>query len=154
MARYTGSPKTASSIWQGIETAAAARGSHSVLCPSDAPAQAQKAVNEADAVVVALTGYPEGESDDRDILGFPPSQVALLEATVSAARASKRYKPVVVLLLSGGALDSSLAVEKADAVVAMYRGGEWTLPSPGVFSVSWLHFFCFCFICCKLTSLS
>ncbi len=80
--------------------------------------------------------YPEGESRDREVLDFPPDNQALLDAVWAAASNSSSSsssssnnniksakKPVVACIISGGAVDLSAALERADAVVAMYSGG-------------------------------
>lgn len=103
----------------GISTAAAAAGGSAILSASSDPAQAAAVVAKADAVVLVLNGYREGESHDRQILNFPDDQQTLLSAVAKSAG----DKDLIVLLISGGAIDSSSALDVADAVIAMYSGG-------------------------------
>eukprot|EP00035_Acanthoeca_spectabilis_P030404 m.9258 g.9258 ORF g.9258 m.9258 type:complete len:894 (-) comp4158_c0_seq1:2302-4983(-) len=117
--RYSGHPKSATSVWDGISTAAAAAGGSAILSASSDPAQAAAVVAKADAVVLVLNGYREGESHDRQILNFPDDQQTLLSAVAKSAG----DKDLIVLLISGGAIDSSSALDVADAVIAMYSGG-------------------------------
>lgn len=75
-------------------------------------ATAAAAVRAADAVVVVvgLDGSQEAEGNDRKNLSFPGTQSDLLSAVASAAAESKI--PVIVLVMSGGAID--LTAVKAD----------------------------------------
>jgi hypothetical protein len=114
--RYSGHPRTSTSVWDGVSAAAAAGGATAVL-GTGTGAAALAAAEGADLAVVVLTGEYEGESHDRQKLGLPPNQLAFLQALI----ASK--VPLVVCTISGGAVDVSLATQEAAAVVAMYSGG-------------------------------
>ena len=93
--------------------------------------KAVKAANEADAVVLVLglSQRLEGEEmrikiegfdgGDRTNLNLPVLQEQLLEAITSTG------KPVVVVLMNGGALSVNKAQEKASAVIlAGYPGQQ------------------------------
>ena len=115
--RYSGHPASSTSVWDGVAAAAARVGAKAVFGGSYLP-HATAAVGSADVAVVVVSGEAEGESHDRQKLGLPPKQQALL-----AALAATTKTPLVVCVISGGAVDVSLVQEQASAVVAMYAGG-------------------------------
>lgn len=99
--------------------------------PVDAQlARAEAAVRDADVTVafVGLSPDLEGEElkidipgfngGDRTDLGLPASQQAMLE------RAAASGKPLVVVLMSGGAVALNWAKAHADAIVAAWYPGE------------------------------
>ncbi len=101
------------------------------LAPADAQlAQADAAIAQSDAVVafVGLSPDVEGEElqvdvpgfdgGDRTHLGLPASQEALL------ARAKASGKPLVVVLMSGGAVALNWAKANADAIIAAWYPGQ------------------------------
>ena len=114
--RYSGHPKTSTTVWDGVSAAAAAGGATAVLGVG-AGAKALAVAKGTDVAVVVLTGEQEGESHDRQKLGLPPNQLAFLKALI----ASK--VPLVVIMISGGAVDVSLAEQEAAALIAMGCGG-------------------------------
>ena len=113
--RYSGHPKTSSSVWDGINAAAAAGGGKATLGGSNAAAV--EMVRTADVAVIVVTGEYEGESHDRQELGVPPNQLEFLTALIATK------VPLIVCSISGGAVDVSLAQEHTEAVIAMYAGG-------------------------------
>jgi beta-glucosidase len=101
------------------------------LAPAQAQlAEADRAIAQADAVVafVGLSPDVEGEELQVDVPGFdggdrtsidlPASQQALLE------RAKASGKPLVVVLMSGGAVALNWAREHADAIIAAWYPGQ------------------------------
>ena len=83
----------------GLGLAAYVAGATAVFGGADI-AGAVAAVAAADVGVVLLTGEPEGESMDRQSLGIPAGQLALL-----AALAAQTATPLIVGVVSGGAVD-------------------------------------------------
>jgi beta-glucosidase len=75
-------------------------------------------VAAADVAVVLLTGQAEGESKDREQLGIPDDQLAFL-----AALGAQTATPLIVGVVSGGAVDVSPALDAASAVLALHQGG-------------------------------
>ena len=116
--RYSGHPAHATSAWEGISAAATAAGAVAVFGGEGLDAQAVAAVAAADVAVVLLTGEAEGESHDRARIGLPPQQRDFIE--LLATNTSTR---LVVCIVSGGAVDSSPAIDAAGAAIAMYFGG-------------------------------
>ncbi|SEM37965.1 beta-glucosidase [Pseudoxanthomonas sp. GM95] len=101
------------------------------LAPADAQlAKADAAIAQSDAVVafVGLSPDVEGEELQIDVPGFdggdrtsldlPAPQQALLE------RAKASGKPLVVVLMSGGAVALNWAKQHADAVIAAWYPGQ------------------------------
>lgn len=101
------------------------------LAPADALlAQADAAIERSDAVVafVGLSPDVEGEELQIDVPGFdggdrtslelPAPQQALLE------RAKASGKPLVVVLMSGGAVALNWAAQHADAAIAAWYPGQ------------------------------
>lgn len=100
-------------------------------------------VQGADAAVVVLTGYSEGESRDREALGLPVDQAAFLAALIEQARRgrgergrraaqpaprprrSQTTTPLVLCIISGGAVDPSPAPGsmRVPAILALFNGG-------------------------------
>jgi beta-glucosidase-like glycosyl hydrolase len=115
--RYTGEPRVTVTHFQGIQAAAASRGATAVWGGTGGDA-AVAAVAAADVGVVVLTGEPEGESLDRERLGFPADQLAFLQQL-----ATETTTPLVVVVVSGGNVDVSPALSVAGAVIAAYNGG-------------------------------
>lgn len=116
--RYSGHPNRTVSFFAGVRDAAAARGAAAVLS-ADYGAAATAAVRAADVAVVVLTSQSEGESEDRMHIGLPADQVAFLAGLHAAGVTT----PVVAVVASGGAVDSSPALAAAGAVLAVYMGG-------------------------------
>jgi beta-glucosidase len=114
--RYSGHPSNSSTVFEGVAAAAVATGAKVVLATGTGSA-AVHAAKGADVTVVVLTGESEGESHDRQAIGLPMDQAALLSELVAAKVA------MIVCTVSGGAVDVSYAEEHAAAVVAMYAGG-------------------------------
>lgn len=118
--RYTGSPRTVVTHWEGIAVGAAANGATAVLAGGEGAA-AVAAVAAADVGIVILTSYPEGESRDRENIGIPDDQLAFLMDL-----AANTTTPLVVCTVSGGAVDVSpvLALgQRVLALLALYQGG-------------------------------
>jgi beta-glucosidase len=113
--RYSGHPQTSTSVWDGMSAAAVAGGGKAVLGGGDSSALAL--VKTADVAVVVVSGEAEGESHDRQQLGLPPDQLAFLSSLIETK------VPLVVCIISGGAVDVTLAKQHAQAVIAMYSGG-------------------------------
>jgi beta-glucosidase len=118
--RYTGSPVASTTVWQGVAAAAAARGVTAVFGGEAMDDAAVAAVKSANAAVVVLTGESEGESRDREALGLPADQAAFLARLVA-----ETSTPLVLLTISGGAVDVSPAVSnpRVPAILALYSGG-------------------------------
>lgn len=101
------------------------------LAPADAQlVEAARAVAQADAVVafVGLSPDVEGEElkvdvpgfdgGDRNAIGLPAAQQALLE------RAKAAGKPLIVVLMSGSAVALNWAQQHADAILAAWYPGQ------------------------------
>ena len=101
------------------------------LAPADAQlAEAGRVAEQADAVVafVGLSPDVEGEElkvdvlgfdgGDRNAIGLPPAQQALLE------RAKAAGKPLIVVLMSGSAVALNWAQQHADAILAAWYPGQ------------------------------
>lgn len=101
------------------------------LAPADAQlAEAERALAQADAVVafVGLSPDVEGEElkvdvpgfdgGDRNAIGLPATQQALLE------RAKAAGKPLIVVLMSGSAVALNWAQQHADAILAAWYPGQ------------------------------
>lgn len=101
------------------------------LAPADAQlAEAGRALAQADAVVafVGLSPDVEGEElkvdvpgfdgGDRNAIGLPATQQALLE------RAKAASKPLIVVLMSGSAVALNWAQQHADAILAAWYPGQ------------------------------
>lgn len=116
--RYSGHPNVSISFYEGITASVLSRGGRTILA-SSYNAEAVEAVLMSDLAVVILTGESEGESMDRQHIGLPAEQIAFF----SALAASKSTTPLVSCVVSGGAVDSSEAVESSGAVLALYMGG-------------------------------
>ncbi|MDE2278445.1 MAG: glycoside hydrolase family 3 C-terminal domain-containing protein, partial [Xanthomonadaceae bacterium] len=98
--------------------------------PAAQLAEAERAIHAADAVVafVGLSPDVEGEALQVDVPGFaggdrtslalPAAQRALLE------RAAASGKPLVVVLMSGGAVALDWAKQHADAILAAWYPGQ------------------------------
>lgn len=114
--RYTGSPRSKTTVWEGVSALATALGARAVYGGPGGSA-AVAAVAASDVAVVVLTGESEGESHDRERIGLPAEQETLLAALLATGT------PLVVCTVSGGAVASSLAAEQAAALIAMYSGG-------------------------------
>jgi len=119
--RYSGHPSRATSAWDGIAALAAALGTVPVYGGAGGPA-AVAAVASASVGVVVLTGEAEGESKDRQALGLPPDQAALLAALLATGT------PLVLVVYSGGAVDVAPALDAegggaAAAVLFAHQGG-------------------------------
>lgn len=114
--RYTGSPSVIVTHWLGIQAAAAAVGAQATYGGSEG-AGAVAAVAAADVGIVLLTGYAEGESHDRENLGLPDDQLQLLSQLAATG------KPLVVGIVSGGAVDASPALPVARALLVLGQGG-------------------------------
>ena len=82
-------------------------------------AAAVRVAKDADTVivVVGLDESQEGEGHDRTSLLLPPNQVALIEAVAAAST-----DPIVVLLMSGSALDVSRVVGNHKVGAIMWVG--------------------------------
>ncbi len=101
------------------------------LAPADAQlAEAARVAGRADAVVafIGLSPDVEGEELKVDVLGFdggdrnaigpPPAQQALLERVKAAG------KPLIVVLMSGSAVALNWAQQHADAILAAWYPGQ------------------------------
>ena len=116
---YTGTPTRAVSIWDGVSAMARALGAQPTL-DAGMGATALAAVAAADVAIVVLTSESEGESRDRERIGLPAAQAAFL-STLSGSTST----PLIVCVVSGGAVDVSPAVDdvRVPAVLALYTGG-------------------------------
>lgn len=112
--RYSGHPNATVSFFQGVAAAAAARGAAAALS-ADYGAAAVAAVKAADVAVLVLTSEDEGESHDRMHIGLPAEQVSFLAALAAAGSTT----PLVAVIASGGAVDSSPALASARVVLAV-----------------------------------
>eukprot|EP01051_Picozoa_sp_SAG22_P009200 SAG22_NODE_750_length_7481_cov_19.618667_1_plen_685_part_00 len=95
--RYSGHPKTSSSVWDGISAAAAAGGGRAFFVGGHNDAAAAK-VRAADLAVVVVSGEAEGESRDRQRLGLPLAQLEFLTNLTSLVATKV---PLVVCTISG-----------------------------------------------------
>ena len=122
--RYSGHPNATVSIRAGLAAACAATGRTLDFAGEALGAAATAALLRADAGVVVLTGEREGESQDRFHIGLPAASRAwLAELAAARAAAPAPLAPLIVLLVSGGALDSAPALAVADAALALHFGG-------------------------------
>jgi beta-glucosidase len=83
-------------------------------------AEAEKAANDSDVVIVCvgLNGSQEGEGRDRTAIELPETEENLVKAMIATS------KPVVVILTSGSALAVNYAAEHAAAILSAWYGGE------------------------------
>lgn len=79
--------------------------------------KAVKLAKEADIIVVAA-GIEEGEFQDRALLNLPGKQEQLIQ------QLSQSGKPVVVLLTGGSAITMSHWIDKTEAVLMNWYGGD------------------------------
>jgi beta-glucosidase len=117
--RYSGHPNVSVSFFAGVRDAALARGAAAVTLSASFDAVAVAAVAAADLAVVVFTSQDEGESKDREHIGLPDEQIAFLAALAAAGSTT----PVVAVIASGGAVDSSPALAASAAALAVYTGG-------------------------------
>ena len=80
--RYSGHPNKSTSIWSGVSDAAPTIGASAVLGDGTSAA-AIEAVKNSDIAIVTLTPTQEGESHDRETLGFPADQMSFLKSLVA-----------------------------------------------------------------------
>ena len=118
--RYSGHPASTTGIWQGLSAAAAAAGASVSFGGEALDSAAIARLAAAELGVLVLTGTAEGESQDRFDIGFPASTLQWLGALAAAA---PTLPPLVLLVVSGGAVDCSPALELVDAALAIYTGG-------------------------------
>jgi beta-glucosidase len=136
LGNYNGTPSRAVTPLEGVQLRAGA--SHTVLfaegCELTGPAspdydEAERVARASDVVVLVLGLSPrlegeEGEenlidkSGDRVSIGLPESQEGLLQAVLNTGT------PTVVVLHSGSAVALNTAAHHAEAVLAMWYGGE------------------------------
>ena len=117
--RYSGHPAAAVGIWQGLSAAAAAAGAAVSFGGEALTPAAIAALQGADLGVLVLTGMPEGESQDRNSVGFPAATLAWLAALAAAPG----LPPLVLLVASGGAVDCAPALPLVKSALAIYTGG-------------------------------
>jgi beta-glucosidase-like glycosyl hydrolase len=130
--RYTGSPAHVVSILEGVQnrsdksSAAGLVGDFTALSSTQAT-EAAKGLGVA--VVVVETGnsgtrpmstWKEGEGSDREKIGIPPENLALLEAVAASGT------PIVCVAVSGGAMALGPAVDNPSvvAVIGAFTSGE------------------------------
>ena len=118
--RYSGHPNRTVGIWEGLSAAASAAGASLAYGGEALDARALDLLAAAQVGFIVLGGTPEGESQDRFNIGFPASTLAWLQALAADPRP---MPPLVLLLVSGGPLDSSPALQLARAALALYAGG-------------------------------
>ncbi len=137
LGNYNGTPSRYTTILRGIQEATDARVLYAVGCDVWDDHATGKILNEAiiaaknaDAVVLCLGLNPQIEGEegdayngdlggDRDTLELPRAQRALLEAIVAVG------KPVVLVNVSGSAVNLSFAKEHCAAIVqCFYPGAE------------------------------
>jgi hypothetical protein len=118
--RYSGHPAATTSIWAGLSAAAAAAGASVSYGGEALDGAAIARLAGAEVGVIVLTGTAEGESQDRAELGLPAGTLQWLGALAAAA---PTLPPLVLLVVSGGAVDCAPALVLADAALAVYTGG-------------------------------
>jgi beta-glucosidase-like glycosyl hydrolase len=116
--RYSGHPNISISFFEGITAAVSSRGGNTILA-SNFNTEAINAVVASDVAIIILTGESEGESMDRQHIGLPAEQIAFFKTLAL----SNSNTPLVSCIVSGGAVDSSEAVEASQAILALYMGG-------------------------------
>jgi beta-glucosidase-like glycosyl hydrolase len=122
--RYSGHPASTVGILDGLSAAAAAAGARVEFGGEALNAAAIATLAGADAGVVVLTGTGEGESHDRFSVTFPDATLAwLVQLAAAQAQAGSQFPPLVLLVASGGAVDSSPALPLFGAALALYTGG-------------------------------
>ena len=109
--RYSGHPTRSTSIFQGVATHAADAGATALFGGATSSDTAINTVKHSDVAIVVLTPTAEGESHDREEIGFPADQLEFLEQLLATGT------PLIVCIVGGGAVDSSFAVEHAAAVI-------------------------------------
>jgi beta-glucosidase len=125
--RYTGSPTNVTTMLGGIRARAAAAPANITVgyaSGSDVSAAVALAARSTVAVVV-LTANPEGESRDRDELGLPSDQAALLRALLTRSHSdATSVTPIVLVMVSGGPVDVGLDAETNPNVIAVIQAGQ------------------------------
>jgi len=117
--RYSGHPGRTVGILEGLTEAAAEVGARVAFGGEALGAGAIAALAGADAGVVVLTGRSEGESRDRFSVALPDDALAWLEELAAVPA----LPPLVLLVVSGGAVDSGPALPLFPAVLHLYTGG-------------------------------
>ena len=142
ISRYTGNPSHVVTMLEGLRKRAARCSSPQlkstiVFIPGikNVTRAAAQAAACCDVVVAVLTPTSEGESHDREVVGLPVAQVALLAALAKHSATDARGDvssglTTVIVLVNGGAIDVSAGAFNAHASPAMgaivesWHGGE------------------------------
>jgi len=140
---YKGQPSYISTILDGIQKEGVV-GEFEVIYAQGAPpgstgaampapnatliAEAVAAIEGADIVLLALGlgNAVEGESRDRDYLGFPPPQAALLTAVQKAMATDEQAHPGKLVLAINSAGGVAFEPSGVDAVLQIWYGGQET----------------------------
>ena len=118
--RYSGHPNRSTTIYEGIAAYAAAAGAAAALDTTYGET-AVATVAAAGVAVIVVSSESEGESHDRERLGLPAGQLEFL-LTLAARNITT---PLIVCVVSGGAVDVSYAAESpaVGAIIALGTGG-------------------------------
>jgi len=119
--RYSGHPNKTVGLLEGMSAAAGAVGAQLVFGGEVLSDEAIDALAGADVGVIVLVGEEEGESHDRFSIALPPQTQQWLSTLGNTTKTP--LPPLVVLLVSGGAVDISTALPCVGAVLALYTGG-------------------------------